>query len=71
METGNFIELRQTEQKLQFLSSITEKVLDAIIVTDTDYRITYVNDAAKDLYGYSKEELIGKTTAILNVACPQ
>ncbi|MFC2026887.1 PAS domain S-box protein [Chloroflexota bacterium] len=66
MEITDSIESKQAEQQLQFLSSITEKVLDAIIVTDTNYRITYVNDAAQNLFGYSKEELIGNTPAILN-----
>ena len=59
-------ERKQAEEKLIFLSSITEQVTDSIIVTDLNYRITYINQATEKLYGYSQKELIGKTPEILN-----
>ena len=66
MKTTNLIEHKQTNKQLQFLSSLAEMVSDAIIVTDTNYKIAYVNTAAQNLYGYSKKELVGNTPAILN-----
>jgi PAS domain S-box-containing protein len=57
---------RQTEEKLRFLSLITEQVVDSIITTDLNYKITYVNHAFRDLYGYSEEEILGKSPKILN-----
>jgi two-component system, cell cycle sensor histidine kinase and response regulator CckA len=54
-----------SEQENRFLSSITRQVTDAIIATDLDFKITYINKAAQDLYGYNLRELIGKTTSIL------
>ncbi|MBL7067064.1 MAG: PAS domain S-box protein [Candidatus Marinimicrobia bacterium] len=60
-------EREQAEKNLQFLSSISEQVTDSIVVTDTDFNITYVNRATEKLYGYSKKELLGKTPDILNV----
>jgi len=57
---------KQTEQELRFLSSITEQVTDSVIVTDTDHRITFINEAAEQLFGYKNEELIGLTPDILN-----
>ncbi|MEA1997237.1 MAG: PAS domain S-box protein, partial [Gemmatimonadota bacterium] len=59
-------ERRQAEDELLFLGSITQQVSDAIIVTDKDYKITYINQAAENLYGYPLEELIGQTPAIVN-----
>ncbi|MBU4445961.1 PAS domain S-box protein [bacterium] len=59
-------ELKQAEKDLQFLSSISEQAKDSIIVTDTDFNITYINKATEELYGYSKKELLGKTPDILN-----
>jgi PAS domain S-box-containing protein len=66
METRNIFERKQTDKQLQLLSSIAEMALDAIIVTDTNFKIVYVNNAAQDLYGYSEKELIGNTLAMLN-----
>ncbi len=59
-------ERKQAEKNLRFLSSITEQVTDSIIVTDTDFIISYINRACEELYGYSKDEIIGKTPDILN-----
>ena len=57
---------RQTEENLRLMSQITEQVADPLIVTDLDFRITYVNPVFTDLYGYDPEELIGETPAVLN-----
>ena len=56
---------KQAEEELQFLGSIPLQVSDALIVTDLNYRITYVNKAAEFLFGYPAEEIIGKTLDIL------
>ena len=52
---------KQLDEELQFLGSIPLQVSDALIVTDLNYRITYVNKAAEFLFGYAREELIGTT----------
>ncbi|MFX0070006.1 MAG: PAS domain S-box protein, partial [Candidatus Hermodarchaeota archaeon] len=54
------------DQEKKFLSSITQQVKDAIIVTNQDFRITYINKATKELYGYKKKEFLGKTPDFLN-----
>jgi len=58
---------KQTEEELQFLSSIPLQVSDALIVTDLNFRITYVNKAAEFLFSYPREELIGRTLDLLSV----
>ena len=60
-------ERKRAEEELRFLSSITENTTDAIMATDADYRITYVNKIGEQLFGYTLDELRGKTPAILNV----
>jgi len=73
---GNFIGFRSSirditqrkkiESELQFLSAITQQISDSIIVTDLKFRIIFVNTATEDLYGYSREDFIGKTPGFLN-----
>jgi PAS domain S-box-containing protein len=45
--------------------SIIEKATDAVIVTDTEQRIIFINDTYVAMTGYSKVELIGKHPKIL------
>ncbi|MFH1700717.1 MAG: PAS domain S-box protein [Candidatus Zixiibacteriota bacterium] len=59
--------LQKAEEKLRFLGIITEQVTDSIITTDTDFKITYVNKAFRDLFGYSTEEVLGRSPDFLNV----
>jgi len=57
---------RQAEEELRFLSSITENTTDAIMVTDTDFRITYVNKVGEQFFGYPLSELKDRTPALFN-----
>jgi PAS domain S-box-containing protein len=59
-------EHKQAEEELHFIGSIAGQVSDSIIVTDTNYKIAYINEAAEELFGYSREELAGKSPDILN-----
>ncbi|NWG03389.1 MAG: PAS domain S-box protein [Syntrophaceae bacterium] len=43
-----------------FLESIVEKAGDAISVVDMDGKVIYWNEGAEQIYGYSKEEVMGK-----------
>jgi PAS domain S-box-containing protein len=46
-----------------FLESIVEKAGDAISVVDLEGRVLYWNEGAERIYGYTKEEVIGKKLA--------
>jgi PAS domain S-box-containing protein len=48
------------EEQLRLLSSVTEQVSDSTIITDPHLRVTYINQAARDLFGYTIEEVRGK-----------
>jgi PAS domain S-box-containing protein len=60
-------ERQRAEEQIRFLSSITENTTDAIMVTDTDFHITYINKIAEKFFGYSLDELQGQTPGIFNV----
>lgn len=57
---------KAAEERIGFLSQVTEQVTDAVLTTDLNFTITYVNKAFQQLYGYSREEMLGKTPDILN-----
>jgi nitrogen fixation negative regulator NifL len=54
------------EERLRLLSSVTQQVSDSTIITDPHFNITYMNQAAQDLLGYSAEEVLGKGLDIFN-----
>ncbi len=59
-------ERKQAETELRFLSSSVEQVTESVTITNARYEITYINQAAQDLYGYTLQELEGKTPAMFN-----
>jgi len=52
----------QTQSELDILRKAVEKSGEVIFLTDREGIITYVNPEFSILYGYSSEEVIGKTT---------
>jgi PAS domain S-box-containing protein len=61
---------KQAEEQLRMLSSVTQQVSDSIIITDPGFRITYMNRAAQDLFGYTIDEAKGKNLEIFNAVTP-
>jgi two-component system cell cycle sensor histidine kinase/response regulator CckA len=59
-------ERKKAEQEAAFLGSVIEKLKDGCIVTDLDFKIVYVNDACVEMFGYSKNELLGESPDMLN-----
>ncbi len=51
---------RQLAQQLALLTAITDSAADAIFVSDREERITLINPAAERIFGWSREELIGR-----------
>ena len=50
-----------------YLDNIIKSMVDPLIVTSAEGRITAVNPATLDLFGYKEEEIIGKNPPILFV----
>ena len=59
------LELRRNEQVSRLLKSVVESSNDAIITTTLDGIITSWNLAATKLFGYSADEMVGKSVFIL------
>jgi PAS domain S-box-containing protein len=59
-------ERRRTEEQLRLMSVVAYQVSDGIVATDLDFKITFVNQAFEDLYGYTAAEVMGKTPHMLN-----
>jgi PAS domain S-box-containing protein len=57
---------KQVEEQLRLLSSVTKQVTDSTIITDPDYNIQFINQAAVNMFGYTLEELKGKKLGMLN-----
>jgi PAS domain S-box-containing protein/putative nucleotidyltransferase with HDIG domain len=46
-------------------SNLVNYIVDAVFVSDMEARIVYVNDAAINAYGFSREELLGKSVSTI------
>ena len=53
-------ERKKAEVKLLFQATLIEEVADAIIASDEHFNMTLWNKAAEDLYGWKKEEILGR-----------
>jgi PAS domain S-box-containing protein len=55
-------ERKRTEEQLAEQTRLLDLTNDAILVRDAQDRITYWNDGARELYGYTPGEALGKVT---------
>jgi len=55
----------ENEMKLKMHASIFDNASEAILITDSEYRIVSINPAFESLTGYSLDEVRGKTPSIL------
>ncbi|MBE9482982.1 MAG: PAS domain-containing protein, partial [Chloroflexi bacterium] len=56
---------KQAEQELRLFSYSVESSVDGVAMGNLSSKITYVNEAFVRMFGYSKEELIGKEIALI------
>ncbi|MFA5825950.1 MAG: ATP-binding protein [Gallionellaceae bacterium] len=59
---------KRLEAERQRLSEAVEQALEAIVLTDAEQRMIYVNPAYTHLFGYSAQEVIGQSVDLLAVA---
>ncbi len=57
--------LKQELRQVELLSNVVEQTADGVLVTDARGSIEYVNPALERITGYRREELLGRTPAIL------
>jgi sigma-B regulation protein RsbU (phosphoserine phosphatase) len=56
---------REDEERIRTFANAVEQTADSIVITDRSGLIHYVNPAFEQTTGYSREESIGRTPAIL------
>jgi len=56
---------KQIEAELRYHADLLENLSDAVVSTDHDHVIRSWNKAAEEIYGYSEEEAIGRSTTEL------
>jgi len=64
----NITEKKRAERSLRVADAAIES-LEAIVISDANNRIIYINSAYSKLTGYSKEDSIGKKTDIVKSGC--
>ncbi len=57
-------ERKKAEEKIQSLANVVESSNDAILTISLDGIITSWNKGAEQIYGYSSEEIVGKSVSI-------
>ncbi len=62
---GNALSRKRSEMRYMRLFAATEQSADAIVITDENGIIQYVNPSFEKITGYSKEEAIGRKTSLL------
>ena len=58
-------ERKQLEKTLQKSDFIINSTSDSVIATDPEGQITFWNPGAEEIYGYSKEEMLGQHVSLL------
>jgi PAS domain S-box-containing protein len=53
-------EQKEAQEKLQYLATLTQNIADAVIGTDINHIIINWNKGAESIYGWMREEVIGK-----------
>ena len=53
-------ERKRAEERVRFQSSLLDQVHNAVVSSDLDGKITYMNDAAEQLYGWDAETATGR-----------
>ena len=56
---------KQAQEQEKFQANILRHIRDSVIVTDLQGKITYWNEGAGCIFGYTPDEMIGHTTARL------
>ena len=58
-------EQRKGEERLRFQAQLLDSVFESVVATDLDDRITFWAKGAENLFGYSADQMLGKSLAPL------
>ncbi len=57
--------IKQSQKEINLLATAIKSITECICITNLDNKLIYVNEAFEHLYGYSREELLGKSLNII------
>lgn len=69
--TRDITKRKQKEQQIVEQAALLDKAQDAIVVADLESKIQFWNKGAERMYGWSKEEALGKKITELIAAAPE
>ncbi|MGM0438791.1 MAG: PAS domain S-box protein, partial [Bacillota bacterium] len=55
---------KEQEKELKILANTMKNISDSVIITDSDFKIQYINKAGEKLFGYTMDELLGESPYI-------
>lgn len=55
------LDRQQSEERIRAQASLLDRARDAIMVQDREHRVSYWNKSAERLYGWTKEEIAGRS----------
>jgi PAS domain S-box-containing protein len=61
----NITERKKVEQQIKDNADLMDQLYDAVIRTDTNFKINYWNKAAEKMFGYSQDETLGNNSTEL------
>ncbi|HMQ79837.1 MAG TPA: PAS domain S-box protein [Ignavibacteria bacterium] len=53
-------ERKQAQEKIDMLAMAVKGISECVSITDLDGKVIFINDAFEKIYGYTKEDIIGK-----------
>ncbi len=68
---NDITEQKEAEEMLITRSHVLENMAEGVNIADENGIILYCNSAFEDMWGYRRDELIGKHVSILNAATPE
>lgn len=64
----DLFKIKEAERQIKFQSKMLDEIGEAVIATDMEGKVIYWNNAAEKLYGWAKNEVLGKSITELTPA---
>ncbi|OFY51275.1 MAG: hypothetical protein A2W85_04565 [Bacteroidetes bacterium GWF2_41_31] len=58
-------ERKKAEEMINMLAHAVKNSADCIAISDKDYKIIFVNDSFRKVYGFEKEEIVGQKISVI------